>query len=96
MDPRTVLQQLAAAAKEQGKALAAKHGRPLGEALAARLSKAGVERGLLREPLNLDAVLARLQHLRSSGALDKEELRSLTRALREQCAKRCSDTFRKR
>ncbi len=83
MDKRLLFTALTNALKKKGMQLAVKHGRPLGDKLAAHLSKAGVERGLLQEPLDLDAITERLRALRASGALSKEDLLSLTRQLKE-------------
>lgn len=81
---RELFAQLRLLAVKQGVNLARKHGRPLGEKLAAKLSKVGVERGLLDGPLDLDAVLLRLKALRDSGRLSKEDFANLAREVRER------------
>jgi len=83
MNRRELFQKLAATAKDQGRRLLARHGRPLGDKLAARLSRAGVERGLLEAPLDMDEIVRRLKQLRESGAISGDEMRELLRQLKE-------------
>lgn len=90
MNRRTLFSALAAAAKDQGLKLLAKHGRPLGDKLAARLSKAGVERGLLTEPLDMNALLQRIKELRASGALNAEDARRLGKQIKDHFLQRFS------
>jgi len=70
-------------AREQGRKLASRHGRPLGEKLAAQLSRIGIERGLLQQPLDLDALLKRLRELHASGAISSEQLRDLGKKIKD-------------
>lgn len=88
MNQRDLFSKLAAAARKQGQKLAADYGRPLGDKLAARLSKAGVERGLLQEPLDLESLLQRLKQLRDSGGISDKELGELVRLLKQQFLQR--------
>lgn len=91
MNRRTLFTALSGVVRDQGRKLAARHGRPLGEKLAARLSSIGIERGLLQQPLDLDALLKRLRELHASGAISSEELRDLGKKLKDHAL----DRFRK-
>lgn len=92
MDRRALFTRLASLAREQvkehGGKLASKHGRPLGEKLAAHLSRVGVEKGLLQQPLDLDAIMRRLKELRASGAISGDELRELAKQLKDHAMER--------
>ncbi len=81
------LHHFAALALDKGRELAKKHGRPLGDKLAEKLSKAGVERGLLQEPLSLEDILARLKALRNSGGITAEDFAKLKQQVRERFSK---------
>ncbi|THB71948.1 MAG: SHOCT domain-containing protein [Desulfovibrio sp.] len=81
MQRRDVWSLLARAAREKGGEAARKAGntvltkvaRPLGERLAASVSKTAMERGYTDRPVDLDELLHRLKELRDNGSLSKEE-----------------------
>lgn len=81
---RMLLVHMATLAKRHGKEFAQRHGRPLGEKLATKLSNVGVKRGLLDEPLDLDEVLRRLKAVRDAGGISREDFANLAREVKER------------
>ncbi len=90
MDRRDLLLNIANLARKKGSELARKHGRPLGEKLAKKLSEAGVERGMLQDPLSLDDIIARLQALRNNGGISSKDFAKLKQLLRERFSRKQS------
>lgn len=88
MQPKDMLRNFATLALDKGRQFAKTHGRPLGDKLAEKLSKAGVDRGLLQEPLSLDDIIARLKALRDSGGISVEDFKKLKQQVRERFAKK--------